>query len=77
MKEIDIVFYDIRQAFDSLWTQHTYMDIHRNGMKNDMLNVLHEGSKSAEVVIKTPMGETEKEEILIVISNSEISLSGK
>ena len=42
---IEVVFYDVKQAFDSLWTDKSYLDLYENGVKDDMLNLLHETSK--------------------------------
>ena len=58
MKELDLVFYDVCQAFDSLWPEKTYLNLFNNGVNYHMLNLLYKGSKEAEVRVKTPMGET-------------------
>ena len=72
---IDIVFYDVRQAFDSLWTERTFLDLFANGVKDDMLNLLHEGSKAVEVRVKTPVGETNVREINDIILQGEMPSS--
>ena len=72
MKELDLVFYDVCQAFDSLWPEKTYLDLFNNGVNDDMLNLLYEGSKEAEVRVKTPIGETNMKEI-----NNNIILQGE
>ena len=70
-KDIDIVFYDIREAFDSLWNTKSFMDLNENGVKDDMLNLLFEGSKTVEIKVKTPMGETEMATIFDIILQGE------
>ena len=54
--KVDVVFYDIRQAFDSLWMEKSYIDLFKNGVNNDNLNLLHECSKAVNVAVKTPVG---------------------
>ena len=60
---VDIVFYDISQAFDSLWAEHTLLDSFENGIRNNLLNVMHEMSRKAYIHVKTPVGEAESKEI--------------
>ena len=39
---VDFVFYDVRQCFDSLWVEKTLLDLSKNGINNDLLNLIHE-----------------------------------
>ena len=59
----DLVFSDVTQCFDSLWTSKTLTDLYSNGVKSNLLNLLNELSRDANVVIKTPVGNTEKGQI--------------
>ena len=68
---IDIVFYNICQAFDSLWAERTLLDVFKNGVNDNMLNLLHEGTKSVDIRVKTPMGETEVKTIQDIILQGE------
>merc|ERR1711954_23433 len=70
-KDIDIVFYDIREAFDSLWNTKSFMDLNENGIEDDMLNLLFEASKTVEIKVKTLMGETEMATIFDIILQGE------
>ena len=71
----DFVFTDVSQCFDSLWTQKTLLDLYANGVKSNMLNLIHELSKNARIVIKTPIGNTEQGNIENIIMQGE-TLSG-
>ena len=31
---LDFIYYDVRQAFDSLWPTHSYLDLFSNGIKD-------------------------------------------
>ena len=66
-----MVYYDVRQAFDSLWTSKSYLDLYTNGVDDDMLNLLHESSKEVEISVKTPVGITEKTRIHDIILQGE------
>ena len=67
----DLVFTDFSQCFDSLWTEMTLTDLFSNGVQSNILNLIHELSKSASIVIKTPVGETEKGDIEDIIMQGE------
>ena len=56
-KEIDCVFYDVSQVFDSLWMEHSLLGLHSTGVKTN-LNLIHELNKKANINIKTPSGVT-------------------
>ena len=68
---IEIVYYDVKQAFDSLWTEKSYLDLHENGLNDDMLNLLHETSKEVEICVKSQVGVTEKDVIRDIILQGE------
>ena len=68
---VDLVFYDVVQCFDSLWVHKTLTDLHSNGVTNNLLNVLHELSRSAKVSVKTPVGVTEEKEVEDIIMQGE------
>ena len=60
---IDLVFPDVTDCFNSLWTDQTIIDLHENGIETNLLNLIHELSKSANISIKTPVGITGKKTI--------------
>ena len=62
-EDIDLVFYDLTQAYDSLWVKHTLIDLYENQVKSNLVNVIYELSKRANIAIKTPVGITKSEEI--------------
>ena len=70
-KESDFIFYDISDCFNSLWPERTLLDLCRNGVNNQYLNVLYELSKSANISIKTPVGITEQTTIENTIMQGE------
>ena len=54
LHDIDVVFYDLAQAFDSLWVEHTLLDLFENEVDSNAINLLHELSKNNKISIKTP-----------------------
>ena len=63
---IDIMIYDIVQAFDSLWLQDSMNDIYDllpQGLRDSKLALVYETNKSNLVAINTPMGLTERIDI--------------
>ena len=59
----DLVFYDLAQAYDSLWVSRTLVDLFENKVDTNLLNVIHELSKKNTISIKTPVGISDTEEI--------------
>ena len=68
---VDVVFYDVRQCFDSLWVSKTLLDLYRNGIQDNTLNLLFEASKQAKISIKTPVGMSEESLIKEIIMQGE------
>ena len=68
---LGLVFYDLSQAFDSLWVEQTLLDCYDNGITNNLLNVLYEISKSANIFVKTPVGVSDSREITDTIMQGE------
>ena len=69
--DVDLVFYDLAQAFDSLSVSHTLVDLFENKIESNILNVIHEMSKTANIVVKTPVGISESKEVEDTIMQGE------
>lgn len=69
--DIDLVFYDVAQAYDSLWVTHTLVDLFENDVQSNLLNVIHEISKTANISVKTPVGISSSKEIEETIMQGE------
>ena len=52
-KEIDIVFTDIKQCFDSIWLEEALNDLYNSGIRSRNLNLLYEGNKSTDMCVET------------------------
>ena len=51
--------------------QKTLLDLHKNGIDNNLLNVISEMTKEVKIKIKAPVGETEERVISDVILQGE------
>ena len=68
---LDIVFTDISECYDSLWSQRTLTDLFENGVDNNLLNLISELTKSARIQIKTPVGTSKEAKINDIIMQGE------
>ena len=60
---IDLQVLDIKQCFDSLWTEECTSDLFQYGVKDSTLNLLYDACKNAQVALRTPMGLTERKRL--------------
>ena len=58
-KELWLTFYDIEKCFDSLWLEDCINSLWENGVKDDTLSLIYYLNEKANVVVKTPFGETD------------------
>ena len=61
--DIDFVFYDVKQAYDSLDKNHTLLDLYKTGVENSALNILDELGSKASIKVKPPVGIGDDNEI--------------
>ena len=57
-KEVWVTFYDIEKCFDSLWLQDCINSLWENGIKDDILSLVYFLNTKANIVVKSPFGET-------------------
>jgi hypothetical protein len=58
--EIDIQFYDLAQAFDSMWYQETMNDMWDSMVtRDDKFALISEMNREVDLFVKTPVGDTE------------------
>ena len=55
-KKLFLLFYDYKQAFDSLWLDDCILSLWRLGCKNEFLPLIYELNKRSTVKVKTPYG---------------------
>ena len=52
----DIMVYDVKKCFDSLWLSECNNDLFEAGVNNDKLCLLYYSNKNARIAVKTPSG---------------------
>ena len=57
-KQLWITFYGIEKCFDSLWLENCINSLWDNGIKDDTLSLIYYLNAKANVIVKTPFGDT-------------------
>ena len=52
-----ITFYDTESYSDSLWLEDSINSSYKNGVQNDILNLIYKMNHKAEIVAKTTFGD--------------------
>ena len=55
---VDITLYDLRQCFDGLWLEECLNDLYENGVRDDKLNMIHQGNLNNNVSVNTTFGQS-------------------
>ena len=71
-RSIDILMYDYRQCFDTLWLQECINDLYDAGIQDDKLALIYEVNKNNKVAIKTPFGTTPRVSINQIVLQGEV-----
>ena len=53
------LFFDTEKCFDSLWLEDCINSLWENGIKDDMLSLIHLMNTKVQVTIRTPTGESQ------------------
>ena len=54
-----MTFYDIEKCFDSLWLEDCINSLYENGVKDDIFDLIYRLNQRAEIVVRTPFGDTD------------------
>ena len=71
-KAIDILIYDYRQCFDTLWLDECINDLFDAGIQDDKLALIYEANKVNNVAVKTPFGLIKRETIKKIVLQGEV-----
>ena len=69
---IDILIYDYKQCFDSLWLEECLNDMYEGGFRNDELNLLYSANNIVKVAVRTPVGKTSTEDIYNAVIQGDV-----
>ena len=71
-KPVDILIYDYKQCFDSLWLQECMNDLYSAGLNDDKFALLYNVNSKVDIAVKTPVGKTERQSIKNVIAQGDV-----
>ena len=71
-RNIEILIYDYRQCFDSLWLEECINDLFDAGIQNDHLPLIFEANKTNQVAVKTPFGLTNRKSVERIVMQGEV-----
>ena len=71
-KPVDILIYDYKQCFDSLWLKECMNDLYSAGMNDDKFALLYNANTKVDIAVKTPVGKTERQPIKNVIAQGDV-----
>ena len=71
-KPIDIQVYDYKQCFDSLWLEECMNDMFTGGLQDDKFNLLYNANSLVKIVVRTPVGKTESDDIKNVVIQGDV-----
>ena len=69
---VDILIYNYRQCFDTLWLYEAINDLYDAGIKDDKLALIYEANKVNKVAVQTPFGLTQREVINKIVLQGEV-----
>ena len=71
-KELWITFYDIEKCFDSLWLEDCINSLWRCGVDDDILYLIYLLNRKANIIVKTPFGNTQSSEICNLVKQGTV-----
>ena len=71
-KNIDILFTDIKQCFDSVWLDEATNDLHDSGIRTRNLNILYEGNRKTRMCVETNFGSSDRVELNRVVMQGSV-----
>ena len=71
-KELWLTFCDIEKCFDSLWLEDCINSLWKNGVKDDTLSLIYYLKEKANVVVKTPFGETDQLSVMNIVKQETV-----
>ena len=71
-KNIDILFTDIKQCFDSIWLDEATNDLYDSGIISRNLNLLYEGNRKTRMCVETTFGISERVELNNVVMQGSV-----
>ena len=71
--QLDVLFTDIKQCFDSIWLEEAINDLYNSGIQSRNLNLLFEGNKSTEMCVESSFGRSERTKLHKVVMQGSVT----
>ena len=72
-RNIDILFTDIKQCFDSIWLDEATNDLYDSGLTSRNLNILYEGNSKTRMCVETNFGQSDRVELKKVVMQGSVT----
>ena len=71
--DVDVLFIDIKQCFDSIWLDEATNDLYQSGLQSRNLNLLYEGNKKTRMCVETNYGKSGRVELNKVVMQGSVT----
>ena len=71
--QLDILFTDIKQCFDSIWLEEAINDLYDSGIHSRNLNLLYEGNKATDMCVETKFGRSSRISLKKVVMQGSVT----
>ena len=69
---VNVVLYDYAQCFDSLWLEDCLLSLWKLGVQSEVLNLIRELNKQANIIVKAPLGKTEEFTVTNIVQQGSV-----
>ena len=71
--QLDILFTDIKQCFDSIWLDEAINDLYLSGVETRNLNLLYEGNKMTKMCVESKFGRSDRAVLHNIVMQGSVS----
>ena len=71
--QIDIIFTDIKQCFDSVWLEEAINDLYLSGIDSRNLNLLYESNTSTSMCVESSLGKSDRVTLNNIVMQGSVS----
>ena len=71
--QLDVLFTDIKQCFDSIWLEEAVNDLYNSGLNSRNLNLLYEGNKTTEMLVETKFGQSKRTRLNKIVMQGSVT----
>ena len=72
-RNVDVIFTDIKQCFDSIWLDEATNDLYNSGITSRSLNLLYGGNKKTRMCVETNFGQSGRAELQKIVMQGSVT----